>query len=172
MRTLILLILLSLVVQLLTGQDNQKNRVIVLTDIEADPDDTQSLVRLLLYSNEIDIEGIIATTSCWMRIVVHPQSIVNVIQAYEKVQPNLIKHHTGLPETKSLNPFNKNKLAIIWDVTDKAKPYLTRHKKIIVNIQPKLKLHPLEKQSINVRNTVPEFIFQLLGELASFAKKL
>ena len=33
----------------------QKNRLIVLTDIEADPDDTQSMVRLMLYANEIDI---------------------------------------------------------------------------------------------------------------------
>ncbi len=34
-----------------------KNRVIILSDIEADPDDTQSFVRLLLNSNEIDIKG-------------------------------------------------------------------------------------------------------------------
>src|SRR5262245_40298296 len=39
------------------------HRLIVLTDIEADPDDTQSLIRLLLYSNVIDIQGLIATTS-------------------------------------------------------------------------------------------------------------
>ena len=43
-----------------------QHRVIILTDIEADPDDTQSLTRLLLYSNEIEIKGIIATTSCWL----------------------------------------------------------------------------------------------------------
>jgi hypothetical protein len=51
----------------LHGQENiKKNRVIILTDIEADPDDTQSMVRLLLYSNQIDIKGLIATTSCWL----------------------------------------------------------------------------------------------------------
>jgi hypothetical protein len=54
-------------------------------------------VRLLLYSNEINIEGIIATTSCWMRDMLHPQSIINVIQAYEKVQPNLKMHGQGYP---------------------------------------------------------------------------
>ena len=37
----------------LYAQHDQKHRVIVLTDIEADPDDTQSLVRLLVYSNQI-----------------------------------------------------------------------------------------------------------------------
>ncbi len=41
----------------------KKTRAIILTDIEADADDTQSLIRLLLYSNVIDIKGIIATTS-------------------------------------------------------------------------------------------------------------
>ena len=54
MRTFLLLIIISLTSGSLYGQMTQKNRVIILTDIEADPDDTQSLVRLLLYSNEID----------------------------------------------------------------------------------------------------------------------
>ena len=45
------------------GVSEPKQRLIVLTDIEADPDDSQSLVRLLLYANQIDIEGIVATTS-------------------------------------------------------------------------------------------------------------
>jgi Protein of unknown function (DUF1593) len=41
----------------------QKQRVLVLSDIEADPDNVQSLVRLLTYSNQWDIEGLIDTTS-------------------------------------------------------------------------------------------------------------
>ena len=48
---------------MLFAQNSQKLRVVVLTDIEADPDDAQSLVRLLLYANQWDIEGLIATTS-------------------------------------------------------------------------------------------------------------
>ncbi|HAH23006.1 MAG TPA: hypothetical protein DCL77_04460, partial [Prolixibacteraceae bacterium] len=39
-----------------------KHRLIVLSDIEAEVDDTESFVRLLLYSNEIDLKGLIATT--------------------------------------------------------------------------------------------------------------
>ncbi|MBN1926118.1 MAG: DUF1593 domain-containing protein, partial [Prolixibacteraceae bacterium] len=112
MKTIILLILFSLAFHFLPGQDIQKNRVLVLTDIEADPDDTQSLVRLLIYSNEIDIEGIVATTSCWMRNVVHPQSIVHVIQAYEKVQPNLTKHDQSFPEANTLYPLVKKGLPL------------------------------------------------------------
>lgn len=88
--------------QKLIAQTNQKNRVIILTDIEADPDDTQSLVRLLLYSNEIDIKGLVATTSCWHQDVVNPESIKKVIKAYGKIQPNLLKHETGFPNEKTL----------------------------------------------------------------------
>ncbi|MFA5422896.1 MAG: nucleoside hydrolase-like domain-containing protein [Phycisphaerae bacterium] len=79
-----------------------KHRVIILTDIEADPDDTQSLVRLLLYSNEIDIKGLIATTSCWHKTEVNPESIKKIIQAYGKVQPNLIKHEADFPDAEAL----------------------------------------------------------------------
>jgi len=40
-----------------------KPRVIVLTDIENEPDDTQSLVRFLTYCNHWDVEALVATTS-------------------------------------------------------------------------------------------------------------
>lgn len=102
--------LFSLTFSSLVGQTNQKNRVIILTDIEADPDDTQSLVRLLLYSNEIDIKGIVATTSCWHKTMVNPESITKVIKAYAEVQPNLIKHDLNFPEAKTLFPLVKQGL--------------------------------------------------------------
>jgi hypothetical protein len=80
----------------------QKSRLIVLTDIEADPDDTQSMVRLLLYSDQIDIQGLIATTSCWKKSSVAPESIRRIVQAYGKVRPNLEKHEAGFPEARLL----------------------------------------------------------------------
>ena len=80
----------------------EKHRVIILTVIEADPDDTQSLVRLLLYSNEIDIRGIVATTSCWKRTGIAPESIVRVIESYGEVRPNLLLHHSGYPTANQL----------------------------------------------------------------------
>lgn len=73
-----------------------------MTDIEADPDDTQSLVRLFLYANEIDIRGLVATTSCWHQNEVNPESILKVIKAYGKVQPNLEKHAAGFPSEEEL----------------------------------------------------------------------
>jgi len=104
MRTIIALILISFILpsQSFHAQVKQKNRVIILTDIEADPDDTQSLVRLLLYSNVIDIEGLIAVTSTHQKNKVHPESIQKVIHAYGKVQANLMKHETGFPDADAL----------------------------------------------------------------------
>lgn len=88
--------------QSLYAQVNQKNRVIILTDIEADPDDTQSLVRLLLYSDVIDIKGLIATSSVWKKTGVAPEAIKKVILAYGKVQPMLLKHEAGFPDAETL----------------------------------------------------------------------
>ena len=44
-----------------------KQRVFVLTDITNEPDDQQSLVRFLVYANEYDIEGLVATSSTHLR---------------------------------------------------------------------------------------------------------
>src|SRR5438552_3542180 len=49
--------------QAFDGYGEAKARLVVLTDLGCDPDDQESLVRLLLYANDIDIEGIVATTS-------------------------------------------------------------------------------------------------------------
>ncbi|MBW8882697.1 MAG: DUF1593 domain-containing protein, partial [Asticcacaulis sp.] len=74
-----------------------KQRLIVLTDIEADADDSESLVRLLLYANEIDIEGLVATTSTHQKARVAPESIRRIVAAYGQVQPNLLLHEKGYP---------------------------------------------------------------------------
>jgi Protein of unknown function (DUF1593) len=47
-------------------------RVIVLSDIGNEPDDQMSLVRFLLYSNQFDVEALIATTSTWQKTTLHP----------------------------------------------------------------------------------------------------
>lgn len=80
----------------------KQHRLIVLSDIEAEVDDTESFVRLLVYSNKIDIKGLIATTSVWKRTSVAPESIKRIIDAYGKVQPNLLKHEPGFPEADEL----------------------------------------------------------------------
>ncbi len=84
------------------AQSTQKHRIIVLTDIENEPDDAQSLVRFLLYSNQWDVEGLVATTSCWQRDKIADWRIYEILDAYEKVRPNLLKHEPGYPEADYL----------------------------------------------------------------------
>jgi len=85
------------------NHSEQKQRLIVLSDIEADPDDTESFVRLMLYSNEIDLEGLIATTSVWQQHATHPESIRAVINEYGKVRSNLLLNAPGYPTADRLN---------------------------------------------------------------------
>src|SRR5258708_20656911 len=92
-----LLISLMLTHTILSAQANKKLRVLVTTDIEADPDDSQSLVRFLTYCNQWDVEGLIATTSIHQKTRVAPESITAILEAYGKVQPNLLKHEKGFP---------------------------------------------------------------------------
>lgn len=80
-----------------------KARLIVLSDIENEPDDTQSFVRLLLYANEIDIEALVATTSIHMRDEIHPESIRRMIGLYGQVRPNLLLHASGYPTAQALD---------------------------------------------------------------------
>jgi hypothetical protein len=90
----------------------KKLNVIVLTDIEADPDDTQSLIRFLTYANQWNVEGLIATTSIHQKTRVAPESITEVLDAYQKVQPNLEKHETGFPAAQALKEKVKKGLAV------------------------------------------------------------
>ena len=77
-------------------------RVVVLTDIANEPDDQMSLVRFLVYSNQLDVEGLVATTSTWMKNRVRPDVILTVLDAYQEVQPNLALHAPGFPSAAAL----------------------------------------------------------------------
>ena len=78
------------------------SRLIVLTDIGNEPDDSESMVRLLLYTNEIDIEGLIATTSRH-----HPNNPVRHliderVAAYGQLLRNLRQHDRRYPDVERL----------------------------------------------------------------------
>ena len=79
-----------------------KQRVIVMTDIANEPDDQMSMVRFLVYSNQFDVEGLIATTSTWMKNKVRPDVIQTLIDAYAQVLPKLLQHQPGFPSADSL----------------------------------------------------------------------
>lgn len=94
------------------GETRANARIVVLTDIENEPDDTMSMVRLLTYSNQIDIEGLIATTSMFMTDRVAPESIHAVIAAYGKARPNLLLHEQGFPTEQYLHGVVRHGLAV------------------------------------------------------------
>src|SRR6516225_6732659 len=77
-------------------------RVLVLTDMGNEPDDQMSFVRLLLYSNEMEREGLVATTSTWQKDRVQPEVMRKLVATYGKVRPNLLKHAQGWPEAERL----------------------------------------------------------------------
>lgn len=84
-----------------------KPRLIVLTDIENEPDDAESLVRFLTYVNQFDVEGIIATTSVWQKERIAGWRIHEILEAYKEVQPNLLKHEQGYPAYEDLKSKTK-----------------------------------------------------------------
>jgi hypothetical protein len=79
-----------------------KCRVVVMTDIANEPDDQMSMVRFLVYANQYDVEGLIATTSTWMRNKVRPDVIETLLGAYAQVQPSLSRHEPGFPTADAL----------------------------------------------------------------------
>ena len=81
----------------------QRPRVIILTDIGNEPDDQMSLIRLLLYSNQLDLEALIATTSTWQRTVTHPETIQTLVEAYGTVRAQLLQHAQGWPTAAKLS---------------------------------------------------------------------
>jgi hypothetical protein len=81
----------------LSFESPAKQRVFVLTDITNEPDDQQSLVRFLVYANEYNIEGIVATTSTHLRNQVRRDKIEELVQNYGKIKPNLDRHASGFP---------------------------------------------------------------------------
>jgi hypothetical protein len=79
-----------------------RQRVVVMTDIANEPDDQMSMVRFLVYSNQFDVEGLIATTSTWMKNKVRPDVIQMLVGAYEQVRPQLSLHEPGFPTADAL----------------------------------------------------------------------
>src|SRR3954452_8268148 len=84
----------------------ERPRLCVLTDIGGDPDDEQSLVRLMVYANEFEIEGLIASASGTpgelKESTTRPDLIRTTVAAYAQVLPNLQRHTQGWPTAEQL----------------------------------------------------------------------
>src|SRR6266852_9453642 len=89
------------------AQDNRL-RVLIETDAGGDPDDEQSLVRFLLYTNEWDVEGIICTLArARDKENLNPERtglgiVRRQLKAYGECYPNLVKHERRFPTPEYL----------------------------------------------------------------------
>ena len=102
MKSLLFLMILCLA----SSRAAERPRLLVLTDIGGDPDDQQSMIRLMLYANEFEIEGLVASSAGTMGElkyeVTKPELIREIVMAYGKVRPRLLAHRAGWPETATL----------------------------------------------------------------------
>jgi hypothetical protein len=84
----------------------ERPRLAVLTDIGGDPDDQQSLVRLMVYANEFQIEALIASASGTRgelkKSIVQPNLIREIVETYGRVLPHLKRHAEGWPSAEDL----------------------------------------------------------------------
>ncbi len=94
MRHAALLVLLGLAG--LAGAMPERPRLAVLTDIGGDPDDQQSLVRLMVYANEFRIEALIASSAGTPGELptpaTRPELIREIVAAYGSIRPDLVRH--------------------------------------------------------------------------------
>lgn len=114
--------LISIILWLCTGfvfsqtslnfKEPVKQRVFVLTDITNEPDDQQSMVRFLVYANEYEVEGIVATTSTHLRGQVRQDKIEELIRNYGLVKPNLDVHAPGFPTSDQLLSITSQHLSL------------------------------------------------------------
>ena len=79
----------------------KKPQVIVMTDGEVD--DQSSMIRFLLYTCDLDVKAIIETNSKWQREGHSKEDWwENILEAYEKVHPNLLVHNKDYPTSDYL----------------------------------------------------------------------
>jgi hypothetical protein len=82
-----------------------KPRILISTDIGGtDPDDNQSMIHFLMYSNMFHTEGLISSPSYGHGT---KQNILDMIALYEKDLPKLKKHANGFPSPDALRAICK-----------------------------------------------------------------
>ena len=106
---LLAMVSLTAVAAAATGEPmkpDTRPRLLILTDIGGDPDDQQSMVRLMAYANRFRIEGLIASASGTpgelKKAVTKPELIREIVEGYGKVRPSLAKHEDGWPTKEAL----------------------------------------------------------------------
>lgn len=67
----------------------------------SDPDDIQSMVRFLLYTNELNVEGLVASAGTFANVA-KKQNILDLLHLYDQVDENLRKHDARYPTADRL----------------------------------------------------------------------
>jgi hypothetical protein len=86
----------------------ERPRLVVLTDITSntpgvrEPDDAQSMCRLMLYANCFRIEGLFATSNMGHGQVCRPELIREIVDAYAESHASLSKHDPRYPAPDAL----------------------------------------------------------------------
>jgi hypothetical protein len=84
----------------------EKPLLAVFTDIGGDPDERQSMIRLMVYANEFEIEALVTsaagTPGELKESITQPELIREIIAAHGKVLPHLRKHADGWPAAEHL----------------------------------------------------------------------
>lgn len=102
----------------------------------SDPDDVQTVIRLILYSNELTIEGFIASAGTY-GMVANKSNFDPIWSAYEKVYPNLQKHDPKYPTPAAMRAMtfegkgNNSGVNIKWECNQQAaneRPGSLRHR--------------------------------------------
>ncbi|MEL6109865.1 MAG: nucleoside hydrolase-like domain-containing protein, partial [Planctomycetota bacterium] len=93
---------------------HQKSRLIVMADMGNEPDEMQQMMHLLMYSNRVDLEGLIACSGKYLhadrtdgRTQVHPELFHHLVDGYEQVVDKLRLHAADWPGPEYLRSIIK-----------------------------------------------------------------
>jgi hypothetical protein len=79
----------------------------------SDPDDVQSMVRFLLYANEFDVEGLVASSGSFANVA-NKTNILDILDLYDQVDENLRKHDPRYPTADKLRAVTYQGLTGTW----------------------------------------------------------
>lgn len=99
-----LIVFLLMIESSLLSQPLTKPRVLISTDIGGtDPDDNQSMIHLLMYANQFQLEGLVSTAFKGGSVA----NIHAMIDLYEKDLPKLAQQEKGFPAPNELRSITK-----------------------------------------------------------------
>jgi hypothetical protein len=80
----------------------------------SDPDDIQSMVRFLLYTNDLEVEGLVASAGTFANIA-RKQNILDILDLYDLVDENLREHDGRYPAAGTLKTVTWQGRDNTWD---------------------------------------------------------